>query len=352
MKKSVRVTLSIAGLSIAGFLLYNLLSSFDWPAIARILVLLTPWQMALLLVPFTMGVIADCIAWRHLLPPEFQKVSFWKIFKARTGPEAVVMTIPMGPFISEPLKAWILFKIIKLKTSIGMASVILRSCFLVLSQCTVVIVVVVFNFGWLERLSPLIINREGLGYTLFLSAAILFIIYGAFLLVASRSYFIKKLHDKLEYAPFALLRRLWKSTETYILEMNDQFATFGGERKKSVVVAYSLYIVAWIFQGAETYVMLKILGSDITFFQAFSIEAACGFLRSVAFIVPSGLGVVDAGYFLMLNAADVSHPISAAFIILKRLREVLWICLGYAILFLSGYGMGNSISKDPQPVDA
>jgi uncharacterized protein (TIRG00374 family) len=346
VKKSVRIIVSLAGLFIAGYLLFNVWSSFDWSATMKTLSSLALWQLLLILIPFFLEVIADCIGWRHLLPLEFQDASLWKIFKARTGPEAVVMTFPMGPFISEPLKAWILYKIINLKTSIGMVSVIMRSCFLVLAQCSVVILISLLSFGWLQRLSPLVIKEDGLGYLLLLSATILFAVYAGFLLVASRSCVIKRLHNKLEHAPFAWTTKLWRSTEIYFTELNEQFATFGGERKKSVIVAYFLYILPWLFQCAETYVILKILGSDIPLLQALTIEAACGFLRSVAFIVPSGLGIQDAAYFLMLNGAGVSHPLSSAFIILKRSREVLWISLGYGILFVSGFSLKGLVSGE------
>ncbi len=345
MKQSLRIAFSIAGIIIAGFLLYNVLSSFNWSATSETLSSLDHWQIFLILIPFILEAIADCVAWRHLLPLEYRHVSLWKIFKARTGPEAVVMTVPMGPFISEPLKAWILFKIIDLRTSIGMASVIMRSCFLVLAQCSLVILVTLLSFGWLADLSPLVISRSGLGYLLLLIALILFLVYAAFLLLASRSSVVKRLHNKLEHAPFAWIRKIWESTEHYFTELNEQFATFGGERKSSVIIAYLLYILPWVFQGIETYVILRLLGSEIPLLQALTIEGACGFLRSVAFIVPSGLGVQDAGYFLMLNGAGVSHPLSAAFIIVKRSREILWVSLGYGILFISGFGSKVSFSR-------
>ena len=345
MNKSLRITLSAAGLLVAGFLLYHVWSSFDWTATAATISALPVWKLLIVLVPFSLEAISDCIAWRHLLPREFKHTSLWKMFKARTGPEAVVMTLPMGPFISEPLKAWLLFKIIKLKTSIGMASVIMRSCFLVLAQCTVVMLITLVMFGWLEDLSPEVIQRGGLGYLLLLSAGALFALYAGFLFVASRSSLIKRLHNKLEHSRFGWIRKLWESTENYFSELNEQFAVFGSHRKMSVVVGYLLYIIPWLLQGAETYVILKLLGSDIPLLQALAIEGACGFLRSVAFIVPSGLGVQDAGYFLMLNGAGVSHPLSAAFIILKRSREVLWISLGYGILLSSGFGWKKSFPK-------
>jgi len=351
VKKYLRLAASLIGFVIAGVLLYNVFSSFDWSATGKVIASLTLLEIVIILTPFTVEVIVDCLAWRHLLPHDYHDVSLWAMFKARTGPEAVVMTMPMGPFISEPLKAWILFKVIQLKQSVGMVSVILRSCMLVLAQCSVVILITFLSFNWLQKMSSVVIEREGLAYFLLLTSLLLLAIYCGFLLVASRSSVIKKLHDKLEHSRFVWIRKIWESSETYFSELNEQFSTFGSDRKISLIIAYALYIIPWLCQGVEAYLILRVLGSDITVLQAFSVEAACGFLRSVAFIVPSGLGVEDASYFLMLNAAGVAHPLSAAFVIVKRLREILWITMGYGILFTSGYGLKKSFSGISQAAD-
>ncbi|MEP7233709.1 MAG: flippase-like domain-containing protein [Ignavibacteriota bacterium] len=352
MNKNLRIALSTAGVAAACYLFYNVLSTFDWSAVGIILSSLAPWKLVVLLLPFFLEVIFDCLGWRHLLPTEFRQISIWKIFRARTGPEAIVMTVPMGPFISEPLKAWILFKITGLKTSIGMASVLLRSCFLVLAQCTVVILTTILGFNWINGISNQVIGSAGLSVLILASAGLLLAVYAGSLMIASRSSMIKRLHNLLKHAKFVWVRKVWASSENYFTELNEQFQTFGNERRSTLGAAFLIYLLPWIFQCIETFVILSLLGSDISILHAFAIEAACGFLRSVAFMVPSGLGVQDSAYYLMLSAAEVSHPLAAAFILIKRSREVLWIGLGYGMLLFSGFSLKTSMRATQTNISA
>jgi uncharacterized membrane protein YbhN (UPF0104 family) len=57
--------------------------------------------------------------------------------------------------------------------------------------------------------------------------------------------------------------------------------------------------------------------------------------RHVMFLLPAGLGAQDAGYVAFLAALGVPNPVSlgAAFVVLKRGKELLWAAVGYALLF-------------------
>jgi hypothetical protein len=63
-------------------------------------------------------------------------------------------------------------------------------------------------------------------------------------------------------------------------------------------------------------------------------EAAVVFLRNLAFFVPAGLGVQDAGYFKFLAAFGISPVGAGAFVILKRAKEALWVGVGYLVLLV------------------
>jgi hypothetical protein len=54
-------------------------------------------------------------------------------------------------------------------------------------------------------------------------------------------------------------------------------------------------------------------------------------------VLPAGLGVQDLGYVLFLRALGVADPLvtGAAFSLIKRGKEALWIAVGYACLLSS-----------------
>ncbi len=80
------------------------------------------------------------------------------------------------------------------------------------------------------------------------------------------------------------------------------------------------------------------LGVSLSPGTALAIEVAASFMRSLAFVVPNDLGVQDAGYVAMLAAFGVPDAATAgaAFIVLKRAKELAWMALGYLLLLLGG----------------
>jgi glycosyltransferase 2 family protein len=64
-------------------------------------------------------------------------------------------------------------------------------------------------------------------------------------------------------------------------------------------------------------------------------EAIVVFMRNLAFFVPAGLGVQDAGYIAFLHAFGIPNAAAgaAAFVIVKRAKELVWVGVGYACLF-------------------
>jgi uncharacterized membrane protein YbhN (UPF0104 family) len=94
------------------------------------------------------------------------------------------------------------------------------------------------------------------------------------------------------------------------------------------------YVALWLLEAAETYLLLRLLGAEVTWQAAFCMEALLSFLRAVVSLLPAGLGVQDLGYLVFLRAlAIVDAPnVAAAFALLKRGRELIWIVVGYACL--------------------
>jgi uncharacterized membrane protein YbhN (UPF0104 family) len=68
------------------------------------------------------------------------------------------------------------------------------------------------------------------------------------------------------------------------------------------------------------------------------LQSALSLVRSAVFVVPAGVGVEDAGYALLLKALGVADDVSMvlAFVMLKRVKELCWVGVGYAALLLQG----------------
>src|SRR5262249_29210337 len=80
--------------------------------------------------------------------------------------------------------------------------------------------------------------------------------------------------------------------------------------------------------------ILRLLGVDLSFAAVMAFEPVVSFARSAAFFIPAGLGVQDAGYMAFLRQAGIPDPVNraAAFVLLKRFKELVWIAVGWILL--------------------
>jgi len=64
---------------------------------------------------------------------------------------------------------------------------------------------------------------------------------------------------------------------------------------------------------------------------ALAIEAVVVLGRHLLVFLPAGLGVVELGYATFLVGTGASLDLCAAFVVMKRLREVSWAAVGYLL---------------------
>jgi hypothetical protein len=95
-----------------------------------------------------------------------------------------------------------------------------------------------------------------------------------------------------------------------------------------------LCTLAWSMEAVETIVVLRILEVDVEAAAIAGIDVAASMLRQLLFFVPAGLGVQELSYVRALEALDVTKvaTVAAAFVILKRLRELLFLGIGLGLL--------------------
>ena len=82
-------------------------------------------------------------------------------------------------------------------------------------------------------------------------------------------------------------------------------------------------------------------GFQITFINAFFIEAFLSAIRLGMFFLPGGIGVKEIGYFALF--ASLQLPVSlvqiGTFVLAKRLVGILCVIIGYLFLFAQGMGL-------------
>ena len=92
---------------------------------------------------------------------------------------------------------------------------------------------------------------------------------------------------------------------------------------KSLALAGILQLVAFFSASFEVWFALRLFGHPIDARGAVMLEGMTQAMRHVAFVVPAGLGVQEAGFVLFGHALGISTELALAVSMAKRMREVL-----------------------------
>lgn len=105
--------------------------------------------------------------------------------------------------------------------------------------------------------------------------------------------------------------------------------------------------LSMLLDAAETFLILSLLGAGIGFASILSMESLLQLARVAAVALPAGLGVQDAGYIAFLQALGTPEAASvgAAFVLVKRAKELCWIGVGFALLAFTGRPASSAVAE-------
>lgn len=332
------VALRWLGVAIAAAALWSTLRGADLPSVAALIASVGAPMMALALVPNLVARLFQAEASRRVFdtgnPASGRPAPFSRYLALTLSTEAINMSVPAGAALSESVTFYLLHRWCGIPGPQAVAGIAARRALIVLANAAYVAIAIALGFGHLERASRPLIGGPGLPWLVVLSGlgllAVALALAGALLsgTVASRV--------------FAWLKRLpGQRVKAYIdaraaaFSAADRHAAALGERRSALAAAALLLLGMWLAEGAETYFFLRLLGVDVSLPEVLSFEVVLALLRAAAFIVPAGLGVQDAGYVAFLTALGVpaAATVGAAFVLIKRAKELVWIALGLLVFF-------------------
>jgi len=115
-----------------------------------------------------------------------------------------------------------------------------------------------------------------------------------------------------------------------------------------------LHESVWLLETLETWFIARLLGVDLGLGNALSIEVCAGLVRASAFLIPGGLGAQDASYVAMfaLFGVEDARTLGAAFVLIKRAKELVFVGLGWSAFALDRRGSSDPFTKPPSPPEA
>ena len=299
---------------------------------------LGPSAMAAILLPSLLMYVLEAYGWQVTLGLGAKDVPFWRVLAIRTAGEVVNMTTPTAYVGGEPLKAYLLARqgvpLIE-----GLASVVTAKTTMTIAQILFILAGIGLGFWLLGSDGS---ARQTVTAAL-VSVGLLLFGVGAFVLIQRQGMFtwmlkiLRRLGLRLEYL---------ESREQQLMELDRTIADFYGRRQAAFLLSTVLFLLGWLAEALEVFVMVLCLGEPITVLSAVAIGALSVFIKGGTFFIPGSLGAQDAGNLLLLTAFGYGEVTGITFALLRRFREFVWIAIGLLCLVFMTKGDDRRLPVD------
>ena len=298
----------------------------DVRAVAHLLAEVGPLAL-LAVVPYGVAVTLDTAGWAAILRGLEARVATWRLLGLRLSTEAVHLSFPGGPILAEGLKVWFLSRRFGIPGPEGSASLAVKKALQIGSQGAYLLVAAVVAGSVLPRGSVLRPVLFGLG-------ALTTLVSVGMVAVLLSGRVAERLWRLLRRVPVARVQRWMIAREVAFMDTDQHVRGVLQSHVPGLVVAFFWILGGWFAEAGETWVLLRLLGVDLSFAAVLAFEPVVSFARSAAFFIPAGLGIQDAGYMAFLQHAGIPDPVNraAAFVLLKRFKELVWIAVGWILL--------------------
>ncbi len=281
----------------------------------------------LAVVPYGVAVTLDTTGWAWVLRGLEARVATWRLLGLRLSTEAVHLSFPGGPILAEGLKIWLLSRRFGVEVPEGTASLAVKKALQIGSQGVYLLTAAVVAGASLvdaSVLRPVLIGLAA--FTLLVSAGMIAVLLSG--RVAER------LWRLLRRVPIDRVQQWTLERELAFVDTDQHVRAVLRSHVAGLAVAFLWILGGWFAEAGESWVLLRLLGVRLSFPAVLAFEPIVSFARSAAFFIPAGLGVQDAGYMALLRAADIPDATTraAAFVLLKRFKEVFWIAVGWILL--------------------
>ncbi len=287
----------------------------------------------LLLAFYFIGSLCDTVAWRFILHGSAGSIPFFRLLMIHIAGESFYRFLPAGVVVGESVKIVLVKRYSSLGTPEIVSSLLLRKLFMGIAQSLYIGLAVlagIIIFG--SSLSEIMTS---VGLALSISLLLLFGIMGYFLSMGRLG---SVLFGLLRKIPVPALEQFLDAQKDSFLETDRVIKGSIDRRKKEGLIACLFFFFGWVTEMLETWAILSAVQAPVAIGSIMVLEPIVSMVRSIAFIVPAGIGVMDAGYSAAFQGIDTvsAGTFIAAFLIIKRIKELFWVIVGVILAAVQG----------------
>ena len=318
-----------AGLLVVGLVFLGILVATNDPAAIFGSITQLGWRLAVIACfPFAIITAFDTLGWHFaFLHP---RVPFRTLLAVRLAGEAFNLTTPTASLGGEAVKAWLLRGRVPLDESV--LSVVVAKTTIMIGQGLFLLVGIVIT--WLAA-PP---DSRLLGWMLWLLAVEVLAIVG---------FLVAQIQGGFGWVPRVLGRiGLGRSRHRETVARLDRgLAWFYRNEPRRLALSIGFHFIAWLLGSLEAYLILHFLGLEVSLATATIIEALGTAVRFATFLVPASLGALEGGFVATFTALGLAPSAGVAFGLARRVREVVWIAVGFAAFAIIRPGPAEQVGR-------
>jgi len=288
----------------------------------------------LILVPYFLMSLCDASGWKYAFARSLRMIKLRELLWIRIATEATANSLPAGLAVCETLKVILLGRRLGVAPSEAAANGIVSKFSLGISQGLFLILGLGLASEILRNNSVQLIGHRGLEYIGFGVAAVFLLLTLTATLLVFRGDVITSLFGSLRRIPVRAWQHWLGRHQDQFHDVDRNLSAVSQLPTRQMALSVTLYFSGWFCAALENYLILTLLGAHASFSQCVSLEAVISIVRLMFFFIPSSIGVQEVIYFTMFRGFGFpdGDAIAAAFIIIKRLKEICWIAIGYVLL--------------------
>lgn len=291
----------------------------------------------LILIPYGLAICVDTWAFTGLLRAKGASVPVLRVIPVRLASEAVFNSMAGGTVVAESLVPWILDQRQGIPLATSIASGATRKRLFILANGIYLAIGGIVGFQALDAASQALTHTHLLPWLLGAAAVALISVGIGVGVIFDRGRLADRIRRLLGLIPIRAVRAWIDRHSHRFLEADAELQKSGRTPWSVLLAPLGAYLVIWGTELSETVLILRLLGVELEIQAVFPMEMSTALVRSLAFFVPSGLGVQDVGYAAFLGAFGVPDAINVAFafVILKRAKEIVYVSVGYLALYFT-----------------
>ncbi len=123
---------------------------------------------------------------------------------------------------------------------------------------------------------------------------------------------------------------------TALSEIDVSLAQLAGERRRALVIALAFEVAGRFIAMYEYLLVAHAVGADISYPAAVLIGGFSQLVLNLFFFIPFEMGSREGGLYLIFQLLGLSPSLGVYAAIVTRLRELAWIVIGLALIWLTG----------------